>query len=640
MDIVFDKNVQRDLNEALDFEWMDRNQTGAYSSSTLCGMNTRREHGLFVSSSSDQTKKVVLLSKLEESVFIGNSLYEISTNQFPNNIFPQGFKNLIKFSLNPFPRSVFKIDDRILQRTLFWIADRNILAVRYELKNQGNPIKLIIKPFITARYNQGLTHEIQGMNTDSYLSHHSVRWAPLAYMPQLHAYFLAGSYSAATLWYHKFYYKKDKNRFKGHQEDLLNPGFFEATLNPYETFDLFFSTDDLTENELDYEALHRAELKRRGLGIMVSENSTDPAVDFRNQLRLSRYDFNKKLYPALSSINFTRNLREIIFSLPGIYLAEKNNSEFKIHFRNIVNSLEEGLLPSKYPKMEEPKTFSGDLSLWLIDLAYKYFSESNDIKFFKYEIYDSLRLIIDHFIKGTRFNIYKDSDSLLFVGDRKNSLSWQFGAIGEGDSVRYGKLLEINALWYNALCIMTEFSKKLDKNRYVTKYKKLSDKVKKSFNKFFINDESSFYDWIRNGKKNSQFTINQLIPLGLNFRCCEDDVAEKVLKRIEKELLTPLGMRLFTKKDAKTSGQENDYSKHLIKTSVVSLYIQACMNYKVVSHDTLEFFDPLIDLAKSGLLGFIPEYVTTDEEHHQVGILDYSPVLADWIWAEYLFSKQ
>ncbi len=641
MDMVFDKKVLSEDDEAMNYEWMDRNQTGAYSSSTISGMNTRREHGLFVTPSADLTKKVVLLSKLEELIFIDNRLHEISTNRFSNNIFPHGYQYLKNFSLNPFPKSVFNIEDRIIHRTLFWVADRNLLVIRYELKNQGSPIKLIIKPFLTARYNQALTDEIQGMNTDSYLSHHSVRWAPRSFMPQLYAYFLTGSYSTATLWYHNFYYEKDLNRFQDQQEDLLNPGFFEATLNPYESFDIFFSTEDFLKEELDYEAYHRAELKRRGLGIAITNKDEDPAANFRNHLRLSRYKHEGKIYPALSSINPTKKLREILFALPGLYLAEEKYDEFKEHFKSILDLLDGGLLPTQYPISNDTVSYAAaDLSLWLIDLAYKYFSESNDIAFFDEEVFESLRSIIEAYIKGTRFNIYKDSENLIVSGDKNKNVGWQYGAKEPNTQLRYGRLLEINALWYNALCIMIEFSKKLDKNRYVSKYHKLSEKVKKSFNKTFINNESSFFDWVREDNKSDEFSINQLIPLSLNFRCCEDVHAINILGRIESELLTSHGLRLFAVDNLKKNNNDKEYSKRLIKTSFTSMYIQACMHYKHVSHDALQYFQPLIDLAKKGLLGFIPEYITTNKEQHQVGILDFTPALADWIWLEYIFSKK
>ncbi len=640
MDIVFDKKKLNKNTELINYEWMDRNQTGAYSSSTISGMNTRREHGLFVTPNVDYTKKVVLLSKLEESFFIDNKLYEISTNRFSNNIFPHGYQYLRRFSLNPFPKFIFIIEDRVVHRTLFWVADRNLLVIRYELKNQGNPVKLIIKPFLTARYNQELTHEIHGMNTDSYLSHNSVRWAPRAYMPQLYAYFLSGSYSAATLWYHNFFYIKDVNRFKDQQEDLLNPGFFEATIKPYESFDIFFSTEDLIDEELDYEAYHRAELNRRGLGITISDKDDDPASNFRNHLRLSRHIYKGTYYPALSSINPTKKLREILFSMPGLYLAEENYDEFKEHFKNILKFLGSGLLPVQYPVVVDKVSYAAaDLSLWLIDLAYKYFSGSNDLTFFDEEVYESLRSILESYNKGTHFNIYKDSDNLIFAGDKKNSVGWQYGSKNLKWQVRYGKLLEINALWYNALCIMVEFSKKIGKTRYASKYKKLSEKVRKSFNNTFINDESSFFDWVRKDDKSNEFTINQLIPLSLNFRCCEDDHAIKVLKRIESDLLTPHGLRIFAT-DNTPQHNNMEYSKRLIKTSFTSMYIQACMHYKPVSHDILQYFQPLIDLAKKGLLGFIPEYITANKEQFQVGILDFTPALADWIWLEYIFSKQ
>ena len=639
MDMVFEKKVLSVNDEAMNFEWMDRNQTGAYSSSTISGMNTRREHGLFVTPSADHTKKVVLLSKLEESVFVDNRLHEISTNRFPNNIFPNGYQYLKKFSLNPFPKSIFHVEDRVIHRTLFWVANRNILVMRFELKNQGSPIKLIIKPFLTARYNLALTDEIQGMNTDSYLSHHSVRWAPRAFLPQLHAYFLSGSYSTATLWYHNFYYEKDLNRFQDQQEDLLNPGFFEVKINPYESFDIFFSTEDLAVEELDYEAYHRAELNRRGLGIAITTKEEDPASNFRNHLRLSRYAFNGKIYPALSSINPTKKLREILFSMPGLYLAEEKYDEFKEHFKNMLSLLDGGLLPTQYPVVTDTISYAAaDLSLWLIDLAYKYYSESNDIAFFEDGVFEALQSIIDAYVKGTGFNIYNDADDLIFTGDKNSNVSWQYGSKVPGTQFRYGKLLEINALWYNALCVMIEFSKKLDKNRYTGKYHKLSDKVKRSFNKIFVNNETSFFDWVREDSKSDEFTINQLIPLSLNFRCCEDEHAIKVLKRIESDLLTPFGLRILSKDTSKQKSKE--YERHLIKPSLTSMYFQACMHYRPVSHETIQNFQPLIGLAKKGLLGFIPEYITTNKEQNQVGILDYTPALADWIWLEYIFSKQ
>ncbi|MEJ2545035.1 MAG: glycogen debranching enzyme N-terminal domain-containing protein, partial [Calditrichaceae bacterium] len=471
MDMVFDKKVLSVDDEAMNYEWMDRNQAGAYSSSTISGMNTRREHGLFVTPTVDHTEKVVLLSKLEESIFIDNRLHEISTNQFTNNIFPNGYQYLKKFSLNPFPKSVFHIEDRIVHRTLFWVANKDLMIIRYELKNQGNPIKLIIKPFLTARYNQALTDEIQGINTDSYMSHHSVRWAPRSFLPPLHAYFLTGSYSTATLWYHNFFYEKDINRFQDQQEDLLNPGFFEATLNPYESFDLFFSTEELMDGELDYEAFHRAELKRRGLGIVISRTEEDPSSNFRNHLSLSQFIYKNKKYPALSSISSSKKLREILFSMPGLYLAEEKYVEFKAHFKNILSLLNGGLLPTQYPVVSKTVSYAAaDLSLLLIDLAYKYFSSSNDKTFIDNSVYETLQSIIDAYNKGTRFNIYKTSDDLIFAGDKKHNLGWQYGAKEPGTQRRYGKLLEINALWYNALCIMVEFSKRLGKNRYVSKY--------------------------------------------------------------------------------------------------------------------------------------------------------------------------
>jgi len=637
--ISFGPDTTRELSKAIEYEWLERNSSGSYASSTIIGMNTRREHGLFVVRDADFLRKIVLLSKLEESVFIENKIYEISTNQYSNIIFPHGYEYLDQIELNPLPRFVFKVDDRIIHKNLFLASDKNILVVRYALKNQGKPVKLIIKPFITARYNQRLTDEIQGMNTDSYQGQNSVRWAPRPNMPHLYCFFNKGEYIATTLWYHKFFYLRDREKYPTYEEDLLNPGFFQVTLNPYDTFDMFFSTQSLPEFELDFERLHRKEYEKRVTKEPENNQLGEYFSDFGRNLKQSITLVNKEIHIEVSTLQSNRNMRDILFSLPGLFLIDKNYDDYKKVFKKIVAQLNQGLLPITFPpESTTPQYAAADLSLWLINFSYPYLVETNDYDFFDGEIYKAFQSIIEYYEKGTLFNIYADRDNLLFVGDRQLDLSWPFFRVNGENSSRYGKLLEINALWYNAVCIMSSLSKKLQKNRYASKYSKKAGNIKKSFQKLFYNEaESSFFDLIQKERSSDAFNINQLIPLALPCRCIDDAIAKKVLERVEKDLLTPYGLRLYPKvKQTEPSGVAQTIS--CIHSGLLLFYIQACINYKSFSLEKLKYFTPLFDLSKKSLLGYIPEFIIENDDIYHAGMLDYSTVLANLIWSGHILE--
>lgn len=639
MKITFGPDTTGELSKAIEYEWLERNASGSYASSTIIGMNTRREHGLFVVQNADLLNKIVLLSKLEESVFIENKIYEISTNQYSNTIFPHGYEYLDQFDLYPLPRFVFKVDNRIIHKNLFLVSDKNILVVRYELKNQGKPVKLIIKPFLTARYNHKLTDEIQGMNTDSYQGQNSVRWAPRPNMPHFYSFFNKGEYIATTLWYHKFFYLKDQEKYNTFEEDLFNPGFFQVTLNPYDTFDLFFSTHSIPEFELDFERLHRKEYEKRLTKGPESNRLGEYFSGFGRNLKQSVTLVNKEIYVEVSTLQNNRNMRDILFSLPGLFLVNHNYDDYKKVFKKIVAQLNQGLLPITFPpETTTPQYAAADLSLWLINFSYPYLVETNDYEFFDGEIYEAFQSIIEYYEKGTLFNIYADRDNLLFVGDRQLDLSWPSLRVNGDNSFRYGKLLEINALWYNAVCIMSSLSKKLQKNRYASKYSKKAGNIKKSFQKLFYHESGSyFFDLIQKERSSDAFNINQIIPLALPCRCIDDGIAKNVLERVETDLLTPYGLRIFPKsKQGESSGAAQTIS--FSHPGLLLFYIQACINYKSFSLDKLDYFKPLFDLSKKSLLGYIPEFIIENDAIYHAGMLDYSTALANLVWSGYILE--
>ena len=108
--IHFDHQICADLDRAQHLEWLETNGLGGFSSSSIIGLNTRRYHGLLVAATKPPVGRMVVLSKLEETLAIDGQLYEISTNRYPGVVHPQGFRHLKQFRVDPFPIFTYEVN--------------------------------------------------------------------------------------------------------------------------------------------------------------------------------------------------------------------------------------------------------------------------------------------------------------------------------------------------------------------------------------------------------------------------------------------------------------------------------------------------------------------------------------------------
>lgn len=160
--------------------------------------------------------------------------------------------------------------------------------------------------------------------------------------------------------------------------------------------------------------------------------------------------------------------------------------------------VKDGLVPNMFPDTDvEPIYNTIDASLWYFNAVYEYLKYTDDYEFIKNNIFETLSTIMDSHIKGTKYNIGMDrKDGLLKGGNKDTQLTWMDVKI-EGFAVtpRHGKAVEINALWYNAVCIYKDLCEKFNINCEF--YDELKNKIKKNFVKKFWNDKKNyFYDYI------------------------------------------------------------------------------------------------------------------------------------------------
>src|SRR5215471_3270923 len=154
--IRFDRNVCGDLIRAKQLEWLETNGVGGFSSSTIIGLNTRRYHGLLTASTKPPVGRFLLLSKLEETLLIDGRHYDLSANQYPGVVYPQGHRFLKEFRLDPFPVFVYDVAGVEIEKRVFMVHGENTLVVEYEVR--GAQCTLELRPLIAFRDYHSLTH--------------------------------------------------------------------------------------------------------------------------------------------------------------------------------------------------------------------------------------------------------------------------------------------------------------------------------------------------------------------------------------------------------------------------------------------------------------------------------------------------
>jgi predicted glycogen debranching enzyme len=625
MHISFDEKYIKNFDEAIKIEWLEINNLGAYSSSTIFGLNNRKEHGLFVVPTANPLKKINLLAKFEETVFVKDLSFELSSNQYENSIYPNGYKHLKGFSLNPFPTFHYKISDRKIDKSILLLHDRNVLVVRYELKNNGDPVKLIIKPIITARFSDDLIKDIQGINPDSYMDENVVKIAPRTDLPEINLFYHKGEYTPAALWYHNFYYNNENTSTDSklkNKEDLLNPGFFTYSLAPYDSFEIYVSLDEWYGT--DYEFLLRKEKEYRKNIDKKFNKLPEFIQNVSKKLEMIPLFKDQVNFSCLPDYYIAQcNIRNSILAMNDSLISQKKENESKKFIESCLLKLENGLLPENNIPIKQSRGCFADTSLQLINLGYHVFKFYKNSEFLEKIIFDPFIEIIDNFRKGTDFNIYMDKDGLIFSGD-KNTNTSIFPILNErGQALRYGKLLEINIFWLNALYIMRFFCKELDKSRMKKKFNKLIENASTSFNeKFWDEKNQRFYDLIRDQLKDDTLRINQIYSLSLPFRIIEKEKGKQLLYSIKNEMLTSYGLRSLSNKDINYSSENKSKFNGAVWPSSISDFIIACVNYGDInaeSEELTKLIENFEHLFNQNCLGYLPEYLGGDKPHIAYG---------------------
>ncbi|MGH9600797.1 MAG: glycogen debranching enzyme N-terminal domain-containing protein, partial [Terriglobales bacterium] len=224
--IQFGPDLCGNLDSATSREWLETNGLGGFASSTIVGLNTRRYHGLLVAATHPPVGRMLLLSKLEETLVLGDQRFELSANQYPGVVHPQGHRFLKQFRLDPFPVFVYEVEGVELEKSVFMVQGENTTVVQYSLRGKSRaqqPCRLEVRPLIAFRDYHSTAHANDSLNRHVEAATGLATVVPYEGVPALHFAHDAAELVAAGDWYRNFEYAVERGRGLDFQEDLYNP---------------------------------------------------------------------------------------------------------------------------------------------------------------------------------------------------------------------------------------------------------------------------------------------------------------------------------------------------------------------------------------------------------------------------------
>jgi predicted glycogen debranching enzyme len=359
--------------------------------------------------------------------------------------------------------------------------------------------------------------------------------------------------------------------------------------------------------------------------------------DFANTLVIASDQFlayrsSTQLKTVLAGLPwFTDWGRDTMIAFTGLTLTTKRFEEAREILKTFSEYIHHGMVPNMFPDDgQEPLYNTVDASLWYfyaVDQYLKYTGQASDYEFIQKEIYPALLEIINAYQKGTDFSIYMDSDCLIHAGSGVDQVTWMDVRVGDWVvTPRHGKPVEINALWYNALKVISKLATTFGED--ASPYESLAQKVAESFCREFWNpDRQCLYDVIDGSAKDDSVRPNQIYAVSLPYTMLSQEQALSVVNVVEKELYAGPGIRSLSRDHADYhpiycgSLPKRDAAYHqgtawgFLMGGFISAYVKVHGYTKEARRQALAYLDPVRDHLLEGCIGSISEIFDGDAPH-------------------------
>ncbi len=615
----FDKNSLGNLEYSLQREMLSTDRTGGYMSTTIVCCNTRKYHGLMVCPLEGKgDTSYVLLSSLDETVIQHDQSFNLAIHRFPGIYEPRGHKYITDFRYTPTPTIIYRVGGVVLQKEMLWIHSQARLMIRYTLLEAHSPTKLRLRPFLAFRDKHSLTSANMFADGRSWPIPGGVRCRMYNDFPWLNMQMdKVAEFVAAPDWYYNFEYQEEARRGYPSREDLLTPGYFEADIQKGES--LIFSCSLQESNPAEIEGTFASELRKRS-----------DKIDFLSCLRHSARQFVVRQGDRTEVVAgypwFGRWGRDTFIALPGITLTQGNVEGCLAVIDTMTSEMKDGLFPnmgSAYNSVDAPLWFFWTLQQLETHIGAKEVWERYGAK---------MKDILEAYRRGIGKYIAMHDNGLIWASNPSVAMTWM-DAVVDGKPVtgRDGYQVEINALWYNAICYALDLAKQYKDKSFVTEWKNVPEKVKTSFLERFWLAEGYLADYVNDFETNKFIRPNQVIACALKYKILGDDQILSVLNVVKQHLLTPKGLRTLSPRNPLYQGRyegdqatrDRQYHQGTVWPWLLEHYVAA--NFYLHGKDFLPTAEEILagfdeDISSYGI-GSIAEIYDGDPPHAPRGAI-------------------
>ena len=553
-----------DLEESLEKEWLLTNRRGSYVSGTVVGCNTRRYHGLLVASLLPPVERVVTLSNVLDRVTVGGSSYELANFEFSDRIHPQGYRYLKEFRRDTGVHFRYEVGGLTIEKSIYLVHDQDMTVIAYDFSGETEEaVHLSLVPMVALRDFHGLQSsstllnmiESEGVVSAGVLDPQG---------PAVHLYCPEGRFERGTDWWYAFHYRWDGRRGQSDYEDVWAPGSFEVDARVGGRVRFVVSATRGVERpgpmDVDVEGL--VDRERARVGGLIERSGARDEVERSLVKAADQFVVRRQVGPEKESASILAGYhwfadwgRDTFISLPGCLLSTGRYEEACEVLNTFGEVVDEGMIPNRFDDYGgAPHYNSVDASLWFVQAAYAYLRASGDEKSFREQFRPEIAEILEAYREGTRFGIRADDDGLITAGDAETQLTWMDARCnGVSFTPRYGKAVEINALWINALSIMAETAVvEPDKQAYAS----MAKEATKSFLSLFWNAENRCLNdcVLPDGRVDASIRPNQIFAVSLPFSCLTSPQQRSVVAAVQEHLYTPYGLRSLSPSDSRYQG--------------------------------------------------------------------------------------
>lgn len=636
------KDALTPMSVGVQKEWVLTNGIGGYAGSSVTGAHARKHHGYLIASLHPPVERFVILSKINERLIRSSEKMDFTVEQYladdGSTAYREGIEYLNSFTYDGLVHFTTKAPEFTMTKTLAFEHGKNTIAISYDIQNDGAAATLVLTPL----FNYRVHHDASTVDTlkfDTAYEQPEIRLVPQQNKDVTIRLFTDdGTVVPCEEKYTTgMQLQKELDVESDALDDNYTPYQIEFPLDAgcRKKISIVCTIEDSYEK--DAFATAAAEMarfdaleKKAGYHDELAETLTIAADHFL------AYRQSTGLMTVLAGLPwFTDWGRDTMIALTGLTLATGRHQDARDILTTFARYVHHGMVPNMFPdEGTAPLYNTADASMWYFYAVGKYLEYTGtpeDYAFVQETIYPKLKEIIAAYEHGTDFSIYMEEDGLIHAGSGLDQVTWMDVRVGDWVATpRHGKPVEINALWYHALCLMEEWATRFGEDG--SHYAALAAHAKESFAKEFWNEKDGcLYDVVDGLEGDATLRPNQIYAVSLPHRMLDADKEKKIVDKVYEKLYAKTGLRSLSPDDKEyhptyegcLDKRDHAYHQGTSWGFLLGGFLTAYVHVYGTSKEVITRVDAMLDATREqfyhGCIGSIAEIFDGNEPHTSRG---------------------